>query len=79
MDASTEIESKIKSELQTFNTDLLVAILKGEVVIKYLSHAELKNRYLDPDGKWVGPQGLKDAWKDCVITVVDGKKHLIRK
>ena len=76
---NSSLESKIKSELQTYNTDLLVAILKGDLDMKYLVHSELKNRYLDPDGKWVGPQGLKDVWKDYVITVVDGKKHLIRK
>ena len=76
---NTSKESKIKSELQTYNTDLLAAILKGDLDMKFLAHIELKSRYVDPDGKWVGPQWLKDAWKDYVVTVVDGKKHLIRK
>ncbi|HCY75957.1 MAG TPA: hypothetical protein DHV28_08540 [Ignavibacteriales bacterium] len=39
---------------QGIATDLLVAILKGQIDPVELAKKELKNRGLDEDGKWVG-------------------------
>ena len=73
------LNAKTTELLQTADNDLLSAIFNGSVDIKLKIYQELRNRYLGPDGIWVGPQGLKEAWKNYQVVYVNEEAHLIRK
>ena len=47
-------EHAIAEMLQTFDTDLLSAIARGEIDVGPLARAELANRGLNGAGRWVG-------------------------
>ena len=65
-----EMAGELKDEknpnyaLQGMHNELLVLIASGALDAKELAELQLKNKYLAPDGSWVGPQGLKKAWGD---------------
>ena len=45
---------RLAEQLQTLDTDLIVAVLAGQIDLQRLLREQLVNRGLDQAGKWVG-------------------------
>jgi len=50
----------------TTHSDLLAALLRAEVDLNALARAEMANRGLDRDGKWIGHQAAAALWRKGV-------------
>jgi len=51
---------------RTTDSDLLAALLRAEVDLNALARAEMANRGLDRDGKWIGHQAAAALWRKGV-------------